>query len=144
MPRKIRQLIKGMAGRRTVILSTHILPEVSMTCQKVIIINKGRIEAEGTPESLTDVVGGANLIRVTAAGSTSGIMTTLEKVTGVARVSHERDVGTERAVYRVETRSGVDPRAEIAAALHQNSFPLYELASSGLSLEDIFLRVISR
>jgi ABC-2 type transport system ATP-binding protein len=139
----IREVIKNMAGRRTVILSTHILPEVSMTCQKVIIINRGRIEAQGTPEHLVSSFAGGTAIMVTAEGPTAAIQELLGRVPGVGRVTLERAQGTQANVYRVEISGGANPRAEIARALVQAGYPLLELTSIGLSLEDIFLSVIS-
>ncbi len=139
----IRALIKSMAGRRTVILSTHILPEVSMTCQKVIIIQNGRIEAQGTPESLVSSFGGGVVIMATAQGDSSMIIESLNKIQGVTSVAIERSLGSGTHVYRMENASGSDPRSEIAQALTHNGCRLMELQSSGLSLEDIFLRVIS-
>ncbi len=139
----IREVIKSMAGRRTVILSTHILPEVSMTCQKVIIINRGQIEAQGTPENLVSSLAGGTAITVTAEGVQYQVQEVLNRVPGVTRVTHERTQGAQANVYRVEVTSGANPRAEIARALVQGGHNLLELTSTGLSLEDIFLRVIS-
>jgi ABC-2 type transport system ATP-binding protein len=138
----IRELIKGMAGRRTVILSTHILPEVSMTCQKVIIISRGRIEAQGTPENLVSSMAGESAIMVTAEGPRAEILELLGRIGGVTQVTHDRQQGAAN-VYRVEVGGGANPRAEIARALVQAGHALLELTSTGLSLEDIFLRVIS-
>jgi ABC-2 type transport system ATP-binding protein len=140
---EIRELIKRMAGRRTVILSTHILPEVSMTCQKVIIINQGRIEAEGTPENLVSSLGAGNVILATVEGDPARVQETLARVPGVARVTQDRLTGTTLGAYRLETAPDANPRAEVAAAAIGAGFKLLELQSQGLSLEDIFLRVIS-
>jgi ABC-2 type transport system ATP-binding protein len=139
----IRHLIKSMAGRRTVILSTHILPEVSMTCQRVIIIHNGKIQAEGTPENLVSRLGGGNVIMATVEGPPAEVQELIAKVAGVAHVSQERLVGGGTGVYRVEAAPDQNPRAELAAAVVGAGFKLMELQSSGLSLEDIFLRVIS-
>ena len=141
---EIRNLIRSMAGRRTVILSTHILPEVSMTCQKVVIINRGRIEAEGTPEALTMRLGGGSVIMATVQGSFASVQEMLGRVRGVAAVSRERELGPETAAYRIETQPSMDPRAELAKAIIQNGLSLLEMQSSGMTLEDIFLRIISR
>ncbi|MCL5269546.1 MAG: ABC transporter ATP-binding protein [bacterium] len=140
---EIRELIRSMAGRRTVILSTHILPEVSMTCQKVIIINNGRIEAQGTPESLISTVGGANVIFATVQGPAGAIQELLRKVDGVTRVHEERAIAADIRAWRLEAAPGKDPRAAIGEAVVKAGHALLELRSSGLSLEDIFLRVIS-
>lgn len=140
---EIRELIKSMAGRRTVILSTHILPEVAMTCQKVIIINQGRIQAEGTPENLKSNLGSGTIILVTVEGDPSRVQETLGRIGGVKRVAQDRAIGGGTAVYRLETSPDQDPRSAVAAAVVGAGFKLLELQSQGLTLEDIFLRVIS-
>lgn len=139
---EIRQLIRSMAGRRTVILSTHILPEVSMTCQKVIIIANGRIQAQGTPEHLVSTLGGGSMITVKVAGPESAVLELLGKVTGVLAVNVVRQAG-DHIVYRIETDKSQDSRAEISRALVSAGHGLLGMGSEGLSLEDIFLRVIS-
>ncbi len=140
---EIRNLIKSMAGKRTVILSTHILPEVSMTCQRVVIINAGRIEAEGTPEHLVSRLGGATTVLATVEGEPSAVEALLGKVEGVRKVALERSMGERLKVWRVDAVEGRDPRAGISAAVVGGGYRLLELQSQGLSLEDIFLRIIS-
>jgi ABC-2 type transport system ATP-binding protein len=140
---EIRQLIKGMAGRRTVILSTHILPEVSMTCQKVIIINRGRIEAHGTPESLTTSLQGGTVILLTVEGKTDAVLALLRQTPGVASAELENTLGETTARYRVVAQPGADPRGDLSRELISAGHRLLEQQSSGLSLEDIFMRVIS-
>jgi ABC-2 type transport system ATP-binding protein len=141
---EIRNLIRSMAGRRTVILSTHILPEVSMTCQKVIIINRGRIEAQGTPEHLVSDLEGAQVIMVTVDGPPAEVQELIGRVPGVGSVALERTQGETAAIYRIEAAPGSNPRASLSAAIVQAGHGLLEMQSSGLSLEDIFLRIISR
>jgi ABC-2 type transport system ATP-binding protein len=140
---EIRQLICNMRGRRTVILSTHILPEVSMTCQKVIIIHRGRIVAQGTPESLVSTMEGGEVILATVEGAPDAVLATIGKVAGVVAVAQENRLGERSAVYRIETKSGVDPRAALSRALVEAGHGLLEQKSSGMTLEDIFIRVIS-
>jgi ABC-2 type transport system ATP-binding protein len=140
---EIRQLIRGMAGRRTVILSTHILPEVSMTCKKVIIINRGRIEAHGTPESLVSTLDGKSVILVTVEGATDAVETCLKGVPGVKRVALENKLGEKTARWRVESDAGIDPRGALSRALVGAGHGLLEQQSSGMTLEDIFIRVIT-
>ncbi|MCE5229223.1 ABC transporter ATP-binding protein [bacterium] len=140
---EIRDLIRGMAGRRTVILSTHILPEVSMTCQRVVIINNGHIEAEGTPEHLVSRVGGANLVLMTIEGAPGAVEPVLKAVPGVKAVTIERPVGKDAALWRIEAAEGKNPRPDLAEAVIKNGFRLLDMQTSGLSLEDVFLRVIS-
>ena len=140
---EIRQLIKSMAGRRTVILSTHILPEVTMTCQRILIINNGRIEAQGTPESLISELGDDTTILATVEGPAKAVEAALGKVAGVQRVTEERSLGPGTLVWRIQVERGADPRPELARAVIEGGHKLLELQSTGLSLEDIFMRVIS-
>jgi ABC-2 type transport system ATP-binding protein len=141
---EIRELIKGMAGRRTVILSTHILPEVSATCGKVVIINQGRIEAQGTPESLVSRLGGGDGIELTVQGAAETAEAALRSVAGVARLTRARELGPLTAVWSIEPAAGADPRGAAAAAIVGAGLELLELKSTGMTLEDIFLRTISR
>ena len=92
-----RELIRGLAGTHTVILSTHILPEVSMTCGRVVIINKGRVVAEDTPDNLTRRLKGAGILRVEARGDEAGLGATATAVPGVLAVQRR---GTHDGVAR--------------------------------------------
>jgi ABC-2 type transport system ATP-binding protein len=140
----IRNLIRGMAGRRTVLLSTHILPEVSMICQRVVVIDRGRVVATGTPERLeTRSATEEPPIHVTVRGEGGGAGECLEKVAGVAAV-RRLDSAAGRTTFRVEVRAGAEPRPEMARALTGAGHDLLELGTPGMSLEDVFLRVISR
>jgi ABC-2 type transport system ATP-binding protein len=133
-----RQLIKELAGDHTIILSTHILPEVSQTCQRVVIINKGRVVAIDTPDNLTARLRGSETmyVQVDTGGSEAG--DSLGRIPGVTRVveSDRRDgvVG-----YEVESEHGHDVRRELARAIVSNGWGLLELRPMRMSLEDIFL-----
>ena len=135
-----RELIKGLAGLHTVILSTHILPEAAKTCQRVVVINAGRIVAVGTPDELTRRLQGFETILLTVEGAAAEVRARLEKVGGVNLVeAHETSEG--RATYEVHAEKGHDVRAELARAVVESQWKLYELKTSGLSLEDIFLKL---
>jgi len=137
---EVRNLIKSLAGERTVILSTHILPEVSMTCGRVVIINKGRVVAEDTPENLTARLRGTQRIFVEVRGPVDEVEKTLREVPDVRDVQREgsRD-GTHRFV--VESALEKDVRAQLAASVVEGGFELLELRPVGMSLEDIFLQL---
>ncbi|RKY65417.1 MAG: hypothetical protein DRP99_00130 [Candidatus Latescibacterota bacterium] len=137
---EVRNLIKSLAGERTVILSTHILPEVSMTCGRVVIINKGRVVAEDTPENLTARLRGVRTIFVEARGPADGIEKVLREVPDVKEVRHEgSEDGTHRFV--VESTLEKDVRAQLASSVVSGGFQLLELRPVGMSLEDIFLQL---
>ncbi len=135
-----RELIKGLGGSHTIILSTHILPEVSMTCGRVVIIAKGRVVAEDTPDNLTHRLKGAATLRLEARGGAAGELEEAVKlVPGVASVRAEAKDGAT-ALF-VDAESGRDLRAELARCVVQKGFDLLGLQPVGMSLEEIFLHL---
>jgi ABC-2 type transport system ATP-binding protein len=133
-----RQLIKELAGDHTVILSTHILPEVSQTCERVVIINKGKVVAIDTPDNLTARLRGSETlyIQVDTGGGDAG--RTLSSVPGVTRVV-EADRRDGVAGYEVDSEQGRDVRRDLARAVVSNGLGLLELRPMRMSLEQIFL-----
>ena len=138
-----RELIKGLAGRHTVILSTHILPEAAKTCQRVVVINAGKIVAVGTPDELTRRLQGFETILLTVEGLAADVKDKLQRVEGVNLVE-PRDSADGRVTYEVHAEKGKDVRAELARAVVESHWKLYELKTSGLSLEDIFLKLTTK
>ena len=138
-----RELIKGLAGRHTVILSTHILPEASKTCQRVVVINAGKIVAVGTPDELTRRLQGFETILLTVEGLAADVKDKLQRVAGVNLVE-AHDASDGRVTYEVHAEKGKDVRAELARAVVESHWKLYELKTSGLSLEDIFLKLTTK
>jgi ABC-2 type transport system ATP-binding protein len=133
---EVRQLIRSLAGQHTVMLSTHILPEAQMTCQRVIIINQGRIIAEDTPENLTAQIREAETVLVRVKSSDSGIARALRDIPQVTAVRPAADQGAN--AYLVDTALGSDQRAEIAEYVVGRGWGLLELRSQEMSLEDVF------
>ena len=133
-----RQLIRELAGSHTIVLSTHILPEVSQTCQRVVIINKGHVVAVDTPDNLTARLRGSvsMYVQVDAAGGDAA--TALSRVPGVTGVTeserHQGSVG-----FEVASEQGRDIRRELAQAIVGNGWGLLELRPMRVSLEEIFL-----
>lgn len=138
---EVRHLIKGLAGSHTIILSTHILPEVSMTCDRVVIINHGKIVAVDTPENLTLQLKGGERIRVVAQAPEQPLRDVLQKIPGAQRVQIESMGSSGRMVATVEASQGQDLRSQIAAKVVGQGWPLYELRGENLSLEEIFLQL---
>jgi ABC-2 type transport system ATP-binding protein len=122
------------------VLSTHILPEVSMTCGRVVIINKGRVVAEDTPETLTRRLQGAGTIRLELRGDQGQALEALKAVPGVLAV-HARAPHGDLAVLDVEAEAGRDVRAELARAVVTKGYGLVGLQQVGMSLEEIFLHL---
>jgi ABC-2 type transport system ATP-binding protein len=135
-----REPIRSLAGDHTVILSTHILPEVAQTCQRVVIINKGRVVAVDSPENLTARLRGTETMYIQVEGGGAEAARVLEVVPGVTRVSlaDQRD-GT--AGYEVESAKGQDVRRELARAVVTRGWGLLELRPVRMSLEEIFLHL---
>jgi len=133
-----RQLIKELAGDHTIILSTHILPEVSQTCQRVVIINKGRVVAVDTPDNLTSRLRGSETMYVQVDTAGADIATSLGRVAGVTKVS-EADRRNGLVGYEVESESGRDIRRELARTIVSSGWGLTELRPMRMSLEEIFL-----
>ena len=135
-----RQLIKALAGDHTIILSTHILPEVSQTCQRVVIINRGKVVAVDTPDNLTSRLRGSETMYLQVDAGGADAASVLQRVSGVTRVaiadSKQQVVG-----YEVDSEAGRDVRRELAAAVVGRGWGLLELRPLRLSLEEIFLHV---
>lgn len=130
-----RQLIKELGKDRTVLLSTHILPEVSMTCQRVIIIHEGKIVAQDSIENLAAVVGGVKRFRLEVAGPSKQVMERLRRVQGVRKVNYD---GFK---YTIECSAEQDPRSKLTEAIVQGGWTLLSLEAVEMSLEDIFLKL---
>jgi ABC-2 type transport system ATP-binding protein len=132
--------IKELAGNHTIVLSTHILPEVAQTCQRVVIINKGRVVAIDTPDNLTRRLRGAEVMYVQVDPGKADAKPVLEAIPGVTRVAavdhHDGASG-----FEVESVRGRDVRRELAHTVVNSGWGLLELRPSRMSLEEIFLQV---
>jgi len=135
-----RELVRSLAGDHTVILSTHILPEVAQTCQRVVIINKGRVVAVDTPDNLTSRLRGTETLYVQVEGGGAEAARVLEVVPGVTRVSLA-DQRNGTAGYEVESAKGQDVRRDLARAVVNRGWGLLELRPVRMSLEEIFLHL---
>lgn len=139
---EIRSLIRDMQGERTVILSTHILPEVSMVCQRVIIINEGRIVAVDTPESLTRRLQRSTQVLLQIDGPPDQVTVRLREAPGVLQVVMKDGAGALRR-YLVETDKDRDLRQELARVVCSSGWGLLELRPVDMSLEDVFIRLVT-
>ena len=134
---EIRSLIKNLEGGHTVILSSHILPEVSQLCHRVIIINRGQIVASDTPENLSRQMG-RGAISLTVKGPEAQVTAALQDMPGVARV-----VGRGEGRFLVDAGNGRDLRPELARLVVQQGFDLLELKIQEFTLEDVFLNLVT-
>ena len=137
-----RQLIKQLAGDHTIIISTHILPEVSQTCQRVVIINKGHVVAVDTPGNLTARLRGSETMYVQVDSGAADAAATLGTIAGVTRVA-ESDRRDGAIGYEVDSEKGRDVRRDLARAIVNNGWGLLELRPLRVSLEEVFLSVIT-
>jgi gliding motility-associated transport system ATP-binding protein len=140
---EIRALIKSLAGEHTVILSTHILPEVSMVCSSVVIINKGSIVAQGPIDSLVEQFFPTARVEVEIPGSSpAAVREGLRAIPGVVAVREA--LGADGAGrYVVESSRGRDVRAEIFQLAAAQKWELRELRRVGMTLEEVFIRVVA-
>ena len=142
----VRNLIKSLAGDHTIVLSTHILPEVSMTCDRVAIVNRGRIAATGTPAELNEQLQGKQHLQLTLAGDRNTISSTLDPFENVAIAAIDSlPAEDNRWSLKLEHPPGSDRWiAEVAAALVSAQVDIYEMQQSKASLEDIFLQLTTQ
>lgn len=137
---EIRTLIKELGEQKTVILSSHILPEVSMTCERVIIINKGKLVASDTPESLTGKLKGVEQIFVQVEGPRADVAAEIARLANVKSVK-EQTATNGKCSFVVESVLQQDIRRELANLIVQRHWGLLEMRPMGMSLEDIFLQL---
>jgi len=141
---EVRELIKSFGQDHTIILSTHILPEVSMTCNRVIIINEGKLVAVDTPENLTAKLKGSESILLEVEGPSAAVMQTIRQIPQIKTVASLSSNKSNVFKYTVEAEVGADVRKEIAAAIVRHNWGLLELKTESLSLEKIFLQLTTR
>lgn len=140
---EVRSLIKGLASTHTVILSTHILPEVSMTCNRVVIINKGRVVAMDTPEGLARQLKGAERISLTVDGPIEAVRNKIQAIEGVLSVQSSEEVADSLATYTVECQLNSDLRRVLAATVVSAGWGLLDLRGVSMSLEEVFINLIT-
>ncbi|RMF22529.1 MAG: ABC transporter ATP-binding protein, partial [Deltaproteobacteria bacterium] len=141
---EIRSLIRSLAGTTTVLLSTHILPEVSITCRRVLILDRGRLIAEDTAEGLEARAVGRRQLTVRIAGPDGEVREVLAQLPGVVGVEADtaRPAGSPRLVVTTDGESS-RPR-EIARAVIEQGWALEELAPRTISLEDLFVKILEQ
>jgi len=140
---EIRELIRGLAGRRTVILSTHILPEVSLLCRRVLIIHRGRLISDGPPDELRSRAAGSGQVDLEVRAERPALDAALHGLAGVESYEVRSD-GDGILRVRVSPRAGSDPREEIAAALARAGLGLRSISLTAASLEDVFVQLVTR
>ncbi|MBU8922498.1 MAG: ABC transporter ATP-binding protein [Bacteroidales bacterium] len=140
----IRQLIRNLGRDRTIILSSHILPEVNQVCHRVIIINKGRLIAVDSPDNLRDRLKKSSVTRISTGDSvpTADVISALESIDGILLIRKEDDEGSI-SKYIIESEIDSDVRNAIVRKLVSKNIPLLEIYNEELSLEDIFIQLVT-
>lgn len=138
---EIRNLIKGLGQNRTVILSSHILSEVSAICERVVIIDRGKIMAVDTPENLSRRLRGDSKFLIRIAGDKETAYQTLRQVDGVTEVEYAGQKEEGAFDFTVDAEEGADVRRYVFAALAKGNLPILLLKPMGLSLEEVFLKL---
>jgi len=138
---EIRNLIKSLGKDHTIILSSHILPEVSAICERVIIINKGRIAAVDTPENLSRGLNHERRLIARIAGTENQVLKTIKEIEGVKYVDVQGQKEPDTLDYIIEAEENIDIRKPLFYALSKGGYPILMLKSIDLSLEDIFLQL---
>lgn len=138
---EIRSLIKGLGKKHTIVLSSHVLSEVSAVCERVIIINKGKIVASDTPENLSKQLQGANRLQIRIAAPEKQAMKIVREIPGIinAQFQGTREEGTSDII--VETGADLDVRKTVFNGVARSGYPLLMMRPLDLSLEEIFLKV---
>ncbi|HSB07487.1 MAG TPA: ABC transporter ATP-binding protein [Thermodesulfobacteriota bacterium] len=140
---EIRKLIKNLAKERTIFLSSHILPEVSMICNRIIIINEGKIIAEDTQENLAARLQTACQFFVKIEGPHEEVRKKLEKIPGVLKVEEKENVSENIFAYLIKAGKNVDVAREISSVVLNNRWSMLEMRQVEMNLEEIFLNLIT-
>ena len=138
-----RKLIQSLGEERTVLLSTHILQEVSMTCGKIIIIDKGKIIAVDTPENLTKQLQQSKQIFVRIEGPQESILKELRNIPHVIKVEEKEGTLPELSGYMIESKDEKDISQEVTAAVYRNNWILREIRQTTMRIEDIFIKLVT-
>jgi ABC-2 type transport system ATP-binding protein len=142
--KEIRELIKKMKGDRTIILSTHILPEVSMTCDKVIVINQGKIIAEGDVETLTRGTGSASRIYVELDAPKAQFISEMKKIRSVSDVTVVDKPEGGLSAFNIDMEEGKNAAKDIVAKIAKNDWELLEFKKPQATLEEVFLKLVTK
>jgi ABC-2 type transport system ATP-binding protein len=138
---EIRTLIKKLSKKHTVILSSHILTEIQAVCERIIVLNRGKIAADGTTEELSHILTGDNKITARIAGSASDVLRNVKDLEGIKSVISLGPKESGTTDFLIETKENVDIRKPLFHLLSEKNWPLMGLKTSELSLEEIFLKI---
>ena len=141
---EIRNLIKTLGKNHTVILSTHILPEVQAVCDRIVIINEGKIVANEKTEDIVNIVDGNRRLNVKICGPEKDVLSTLKKTPGIAYAEVIGYTDKDSVSYLIESDPGIDMRKPLFRTMAANNWPIIGIESMGANLEDIFISIIDK
>ncbi len=141
---EIRKLIKSLSGHKTIILSTHILPEVSSTCDNVVIIDQGKVVAADSVESLSQRLAGGKLLELEVKGPGADVQKALENLKTIASVKQLGKETRNATKFELTTDGTMDAREEIFQCVAKNKWVIYQMNPIGMSLEDVFLKLTTK
>ena len=140
---EIRKLIKSLGKKHTVIFSSHVLSEISATCDRIIVINEGKIVADAKTNELSVVSSGQQKLSLVVEGTSSNITAELNNIPSVKKVTKQQEMGGNTAKYIVFYEQGTDIRREVFNAMARNNTPILDMQSGNETLEDMFLKLTS-
>ena len=138
---EIRKLIKSLGKRHTVIFSSHVLSEISATCDRIIVISNGKIVADAKTDELSTAVSGEQKLALEIEGISSNVIAAIKKIPAVIRVSNYHDVREGVAKYVVEYDKNADIRRDVFNAMSRIGCPILDMQSGNETLEDMFLKL---
>ena len=138
---EIRNLIRSLGKKHTVIFSSHVLSEISATCDRIIVISEGRLVADSKADELSKALADTQKLSLTVEGSPSDVLGEIKKIPGVKKYMKVRELGEKSAVYSVEYGNEFDIRREVFSAMARINAPILEMKSGNESLEDMFLKL---
>ncbi len=141
---EIRRLIKSLGKKHTVIFSSHVLSEISATCDRIVMISNGKIVADSKTDELSAVVSGEQRLSLVVEGNSADVISAIKKIPAVVRVSKDKDVDSSKARFTVRYEKGVDVRREVFNAIVRIGAVIYEMQSGNETLEDIFLELTAK
>ena len=140
---EMRRLIKSLGKKHTVIFSSHVLSEVSATCDRIIVISKGKIVADAKTDELSSSISGEEKLRLDVEGSGSAALDALKVIPGVLKIRKIRDLGGNVSRYIVEYKTDIDIRKSVFNALVNANCVILDMQSGNETLEDSFLRLVA-
>lgn len=140
---EIRKLIKSLGKKHTVIFSSHVLSEISATCDRIIVISNGKIVADAKTDELSTSATGEKKLALEVEGNSSDVISAIKKIPSVIRVSKTQDTGDNRAKFMVDYDKESDIRREVFSAMSRINCPILDMQSGNETLEDMFLKLTS-